>query len=64
MYDFSKFYEKVNTPVGIGIFAGLVTMIYLILMSINPYIPPILLLSATIGYIVYHIQNKSSQATT
>jgi hypothetical protein len=61
MFSFNQLTSTLNTPIGIGIFAALVTMVYLILMSINSYLPPVLLLSVTIGYIVYYIQSKCGQ---
>lgn len=47
-----------NSPVGIGMCVGLLTLTYMLLMSINLYLPPILLLSFLVGYIVYYIQKK------
>lgn len=45
-----------NTPLRLAIFVAIVTATYLLLMSINPYIPPILILSIAIGYLVYFNQ--------
>jgi hypothetical protein len=46
-----------TSPIGAGIFAGVITLAYLILMSINAFLPPVLLLSFVIGYIVYRVQS-------
>lgn len=61
MFNFYQITNTLNTPIGIGIFSALVTMVYLILMSINSYLPPVLLLSVTIGYIVYYVQSKCAR---
>jgi len=61
MFNLNYYFDMVNTPIGIGVFAGVVTMLYLILMSINSYLPPVLLLSLTIGYIVYYVQKSCGQ---
>lgn len=61
MLDLTQIFNLTNSPIGIGVFAGVVTMLYLFLMSINSYLPSVLLLSCTIGYIVYYIQNKCGQ---
>ncbi len=60
-YLFGYFFGYINTPTGIGLFAGFMTMFYLVLMSINSYLPPVLLLSLTIGYIVYYVQRNCRQ---
>lgn len=49
---------NIDSPVSIGIFTAGITMLYLMLMSINSYLPPILLLSYTVGHIVYMVQSK------
>ena len=61
MINLSGILDYVNNPIGIGAFAGAVTMLYLILMSINSYLPPVLLLSLTVGYIVYRVQRNCGQ---
>jgi hypothetical protein len=61
MLNLDAIFGFINTPIGIGVFAGLATMVYLILMSINSYLPPVLLLSLTIGYIVYYVQRNCPQ---
>ncbi len=48
----------INSPVGIGIFAGGLTMVYLTLMSINSHLPPILILGLVVGYMVYYLQTN------
>ena|SRR5438552_1523761 len=58
MFNLTTLFGYINTPVGIGVFAGIITMAYLILMSINSYLPPVLLMSFTIGYIVYYVQGN------
>jgi hypothetical protein len=58
MFNLTTLFGYINTPLGIGVFAGIVTMAYLILMSINSYLPPVLLMSFTIGYIVYYVQGN------
>ena len=58
MFDLNSFFQLINSPIGVGVFAGSLTLIYLVLMSINSYLPPILILSTTIGYIVYHFQKN------
>lgn len=59
MMDLTKiFSHSISSPVSIGIFTASITMLYLILMSINSYLPPILLLSYTVGYIVYSVQKN------
>ena len=61
MISLDQITNTLNTPLGIGIFAGFVTMFYLVLMSINSYLPPVLLMSLTIGYIVYYVQKNCQQ---
>lgn len=56
--QFNNFLNNFNSPMGMSIFAGVVTMIYLILMSINSYLPSVLLLSVGMGYIVYYVQRN------
>jgi hypothetical protein len=56
MLSFNSIIGMVNSPIGLGFFAGGMTMVYLTLMSINSYLPSILILSLTIGYLVYYLQ--------
>jgi hypothetical protein len=56
MFDFNQFYGTMYSPMGFGIFASGLTIVYLILMAINVYLPPVLLLGGAIGYIIHYVQ--------
>lgn len=64
MLSFDSILGIVNSPIGLGFFAGAMTMVYLTLMSINSYLPSILILSLTIGYLVYYLQRTCPVRST
>lgn len=45
-----------STPLGVSFVVGLVVLIYLTLMSYSIYLPPILILSIIVAWIVYRAQ--------
>lgn len=57
MFDLTQ-YSFVYTPLGTSILVGIIIIIYMAMMSISVYLPPILLISVIVGYIVYQSQVK------
>ena len=49
-----------NSPVIIGIGAGLTALLYFILMTINPNLPPAIVFSTVIGYFAYSLSKNKS----
>jgi hypothetical protein len=46
------------SPIGIAIYMSLIVFTYLLLMSINSYVPAVLLLSGFVGYTFYNLQQQ------
>lgn len=46
------------SPIKVALYVGCIVMIYLLLMSYSIYLPPILIISVGIGYIVYLSQSR------
>lgn len=46
------------SPIGTSIMVGVIILIYMMLMSISVYLPPILLICGLVSYIVYVAQKK------
>ena len=57
MMNWTQF-PYIMTPIGVSILVGLTILIYMSLMTISVYLPPILLISIFVGYIVYLSQRK------
>ena len=60
MMDFFTF---PNTPKLLGIYAFLIALGYFLLTIISPSLPPALLFSGLVGYVVYTIAMKNSNSS-
>jgi hypothetical protein len=49
---------SISSPLGIAVFVAITVLIYLYIMSISIFLPPVLILSIIVGLIVYQAQSK------
>ena len=47
-----------DSPIALGLSASVVALLYFILMTISPNLPPALVFSAIIGYFVYTMKSN------
>jgi hypothetical protein len=62
IFDWQSIMSRSSSPLWVGLAVGLVMVLYLVLMSINSYLPSVLLISAIVGYFVYYVQSRAQQA--